>query len=129
MLPVICLKTRVKIIEVVEQSVKGVSVLDAKVMQKLTGILNHSETTETKEKNPPTPTESGDMQTRMKNAGLTDREREIASLIAEGCTNSQIASLLFISEGTVKNYVSVIYDKFDIRDRAKLVLFLRGQTP
>ena len=62
----------------------------------------------------------------MEKAGLTEREKEIARLLAEGCTNSQISSVLFISEGTVKNYVSIIYDKFDIRDRAKLVAYLKG---
>ena len=66
------------------------------------------------------------METRMEKAGLTDREKEIARLITEGCTNTQIASILFITEGTVKNYVSIIYDKFDIRDRAKLVVYLKG---
>ena len=55
-----------------------------------------------------------------------EREKEISKLIADGCTNAQIASLLFISEGTVKNYVSVIYDKFDIKDRAKLLAYLKG---
>ena len=56
---------------------------------------------------------------------LTSRELEIAKLIADGLTNSQIASVLFISEGTVKNYVSNIYDKTNIHDRAKLVVYLR----
>ena len=56
--------------------------------------------------------------------GMTDREKEICRLIAEGCTNSQIASILFISEGTVKNYVSTIYDKLGEHDRTKVVLLL-----
>lgn len=137
------------IIEAVEQSVKGVSVLDAKVMQKLTGILNSAASDGTGKEGPGNktlgssvssdyvnqnrPGEIGirkdnkeDAETRMQKAGLTEREKEIARLIAEGCTNAQIASLLFISEGTVKNYVSVIYDKFDIKDRAKLAVFLKG---
>ena len=121
------------IIEAVEQSVKGVSILDAKVMQKLTGILNNSGTasqkTGTSESKPEgsSADETEEALTeRMNKAGLTEREKEIAKLIAEGCTNAQISSILFISEGTVKNYVSIIYDKFDIRDRAQLAVYLKN---
>ncbi|MBR5975524.1 MAG: response regulator [Clostridiales bacterium] len=56
--------------------------------------------------------------------GMTEREKEICRLISEGCTNSQIASILYISEGTVKNYVSTIYDKLGEHDRTKVVLML-----
>ena len=55
---------------------------------------------------------------------LTKREREILSMVAEGYTNRQIAELLFISEGTVKNYISSIYDKLDVHDRTKLALMV-----
>ena len=108
------------IIDAVEQTVKGVGVLDVKVMQKLTGMLASKESYENAR------TISENIEVRMQKAGLTEREKEISKLIADGCTNAQIASLLFISEGTVKNYVSVIYDKFDIKDRAKLVAYLKG---
>ena len=120
------------IIEAVEQSVKGVSVLDAKVMQKLTGILNSADVEEKAElsdlvKNEQKGISDSSLEEKFKKAGLTTREKEIAKLIAEGCTNAQISSLLYISEGTVKNYVSVIYDKFDIKDRAKLAVYLNGK--
>ena len=108
------------IIDAVEQTVKGVGVLDVKVMQKLTGMLASKESYDNAR------TISENIEVRMQKAGLTEREKEISKLIADGCTNAQIASLLFISEGTVKNYVSVIYDKFDIKDRAKLVAYLKG---
>ena len=133
------------IIEAVEQTVKGVGVLDAKVMQKLTGLLSGAGNTISgstpagNHSGPAAPvTSSGSghnsapidkasrMESLFKDAGLTDREKDIAKLLAEGCTNSQISSLLYISEGTVKNYVSIIYDKFDIKDRAKLVAYLKG---
>ena len=117
------------IIEAVNQATKGVGVLDAKVLQKLTGMLN-ANTSDTDKKSDSadtdTSSDSEGIESRMQKAGLTDREKEIARLIADGCTNSQIAALLFISEGTVKNYVCIIYDKFDIRDRAKLVAYLKG---
>ncbi|MBR4816973.1 MAG: response regulator transcription factor [Lachnospiraceae bacterium] len=108
------------IIDAVEQTVKGVGVLDVKVMQKLTGMLASKESYDNAK------TISENIEVRMQKAGLTEREKEISKLIADGCTNAQIASLLFISEGTVKNYVSVIYDKFNIKDRAKLVAYLKG---
>ena len=126
------------IIEAVEQTIKGVGVLDAKVMQKLTGLLSGStpagNTVGSSMSGSPSasghtsaPTDKASrMEALFKETGLTDREKDIAKLLAEGCTNSQISSLLYISEGTVKNYVSIIYDKFDIKDRAKLVAYLNG---
>ncbi|MFL0250198.1 response regulator [Clostridium neuense] len=57
---------------------------------------------------------------------LTEREAEVASMIADGFTNRQIASALYISDGTVKNYVSSIYSKLGIKDRTKLALYYRS---
>ena len=54
---------------------------------------------------------------------LTVREKEILALIAQGKNNREIAALLFISEGTVKNHVSSIYDKTGISERSKLIMF------
>ncbi|GAA0325546.1 response regulator transcription factor [Bacillus carboniphilus] len=56
---------------------------------------------------------------------LTDREKEIASLIVKGYTNREIAKALFISEGTVRNYISTLYSKMGTSDRSKLLLFLK----
>lgn len=56
---------------------------------------------------------------------ITQRELDICRLLAEGYTNSGIAAKLYLTEGTVKNYVSRIYDKTDIRDRAALAVYLR----
>jgi len=58
--------------------------------------------------------------------GMTDREKEICTLLAQGSTNKQIAEALYISEGTVKNYISSIYDKTGVHDRAKLVALMKG---
>lgn len=104
------------IIEAVEGAIKGRSIFDSKVMDKLTHMMA-SGSANVEEA-------SSDV---LDNKDLTDREREICELLKEGCTNSQIADMLFISEGTVKNYMSSIYDKFDVHDRAKLVLMLRGK--
>ncbi|MCC5911931.1 MAG: response regulator transcription factor [Clostridiaceae bacterium] len=56
---------------------------------------------------------------------LSKREIEIAGLMVEGLTNKQIASKLFITEGTVKNYISTMYSKIGIKDRTKAVLFFK----
>lgn len=56
---------------------------------------------------------------------FSDRELEIVQLMVEGLNNRQIAAKLFISEGTVKNYVSNIYSKFGTNDRAKVILSIQ----
>jgi DNA-binding NarL/FixJ family response regulator len=52
---------------------------------------------------------------------LNRREREIMVLAAEGLENKEIADRLFIAEQTVKNNISRLYEKLDIKDRGKLV--------
>jgi DNA-binding NarL/FixJ family response regulator len=52
---------------------------------------------------------------------LNRRELEILVLVAEGLANKEIAQRLSISEQTVKNNVSSIYEKLEVRDRSKLV--------
>jgi DNA-binding NarL/FixJ family response regulator len=56
---------------------------------------------------------------------FSDREREIISLLVKGFNNKQIATSLYITEGTVKNYISTIYSKIGISDRAKAVVYLK----
>lgn len=56
---------------------------------------------------------------------LSEREEEVARLLAKGFTNKQIAQALYISEGTAKNYVSQIYSKIEIYDRTGALLYLR----
>lgn len=50
---------------------------------------------------------------------LTDREREILGLIANGRSNAEIAQEIFLSEGTVRNYVSAILEKLKVEDRTQ----------
>lgn len=53
---------------------------------------------------------------------LTAREKEVLALMVEGLNNSDIATRLFLSEGTVKNQVSSIYAKLGTSDRTRAVL-------
>ena len=54
---------------------------------------------------------------------LTSKEFEIIELIAEGLSNKEIADRLFLSEGTVRNYLSNILLKLELRDRTQLAIF------
>lgn len=49
--------------------------------------------------------------------GLTEREEQILQSLAHGLSNKQISEKLFLSDGTVKNYISSIYHKLDVKDR------------
>jgi DNA-binding NarL/FixJ family response regulator len=58
--------------------------------------------------------------------GLTTREQEVLSLVAEGLSNTQIARRLDLSLKTVQNYVSHILDKLQVHDRTQAALMARG---
>ncbi len=60
-------------------------------------------------------------------AELSDQERRILNLIAEGKTNREIAATVFLAEKTVKNYVSTILNKLGMERRAQAAAFLADQ--
>lgn len=55
--------------------------------------------------------------------GITSKEFEIIELVAQGLSNKEIANQLFLSEGTVRNYISMVLDKLELRDRTQLAVF------
>ncbi len=54
---------------------------------------------------------------------LTDREMDILLLVAEGLNNKEIAEKLYLSEGTVRNYISNMLEKLSLRDRTQLAIY------
>jgi DNA-binding NarL/FixJ family response regulator len=65
----------------------------------------------------------GDEQVDLAERGITDKERGIIELVAKGLSNREIAETLYLSEGTVRNYLSVILEKLELRDRTQLAVF------
>ena len=58
---------------------------------------------------------------------LTERERDVVRLVADGLDNSQIAAALYLSEGTVRNHISAILAKLDLRNRTQLAVWYYRQ--
>ncbi|MEH0829462.1 response regulator transcription factor [Micromonospora sp. CPCC 205714] len=56
---------------------------------------------------------------RDRTAGLTDREREVLGLVGAGLSNAEIARRLFLTEGTVKGYLTSIFTRLDVRNRVQ----------
>lgn len=54
---------------------------------------------------------------------IVEKEQEIIEQVAKGLSNKEIASLLYLSEGTVRNYISTILEKLSLRDRTQLAIF------
>ena len=88
----------------------GGSQLDARVTRKLLGQITSSQAVNAK---------------KIDSDLLTEREVEILALVAEGFSNPEISRKLFLAEGTVKNYVSGIIQKLDVRDRVQAAVQAR----
>lgn len=63
------------------------------------------------------------MQSDFSNFHLSEKELELLVCVANGLNNKEIAEKLFLSEGTVRNYLSDLMDKLNVRDRTQLAIF------
>lgn len=95
------------VIPAVQAVMAGQMVLGAEVLGKLTAASSVRK---------PPQRESAEL------AELTERERELAALVAEGLDNRDIAARLFLSEGTVRNRISGILDKLRLSNRTQLAI-------
>jgi len=66
---------------------------------------------------------NNDIKISFSDFGINEKELEIITLVAEGLNNKEIAARLFLSEGTVRNYLSNILEKLNLRDRTQLAVF------
>lgn len=69
------------------------------------------------------PTMSSESSNTLDGYNLTEREIDIIKQVAEGLSNKEISEMLFLSEGTVRNYISIILEKLELRDRTQLAIF------
>lgn len=113
------------IIKAIHQLLAGQSVLAGKVLEALTRMMTGQGGKDTIEAGKAsTKTQSFESVGKLPK-DLTPRELEICGLLTKGYSNADLAKELYLAEGTVKNYMMNIYDKFDIHDRTALVLFLK----
>ncbi len=101
-----------KLIEAIETAVRGETFLQPSVAAKVVAELNRMST--------PPGTAKADEQPLVE--PLSDRELEILHILAQGASNREIAQQLFITEGTVKNHVTNILGKLNVRDRTQAAL-------
>ena len=105
----------------------GQIVFGGDVVEKLPTIMSKAATNETSSKDQPgDDSKSGlseDKVNFIKERDINDKEYELIQLVAKGYTNKEISETIFLSEGTVKNYISNILDKLELRDRTALAIW------
>ncbi|MCL1872604.1 MAG: response regulator transcription factor [Clostridiales bacterium] len=105
-----------KLIHAIKLLLQGQSIFDRRVLKWIRKIARQTN-------------EDAPISKKILFENMTLRERQTCRLLASGCTNSQIAEKLFIAEGTVRNYMSSIYEKTGISDRIQLVMALKKDLP
>ena len=113
----------------------GAGVMDENILESLTGLVSSSGSGSSASR--PSPRGEGGTECRRRwdtentgfdASGYTDRELDIIKAVAEGLSYKQIAEKLYISEGTVKNYITNILSKEDLSHRTALaVYYLTGR--
>lgn len=96
------------LIKAVRAAARGESYISPSIAGKVFGVLNRL-------------ARQGEGQPRKRL--LTNREQEVLELIVQGCSNAKIAQLLVISEKTVKNHVTSVLRKLEVRDRTQAAVY------
>ena len=94
-------------------AINGQSVFGGAIIDKLPSLMNE-------DTDKPS---ASDASLNYESYGITEKEYEVIQLVAEGFSNKEIAQKLFLSEGTVRNYLSPILEKLGLRDRTQLAIF------
>lgn len=96
-------------LEAIVPSIKAVkngqSVFGHKIMERLPHLLQNEKST------------------CLEKLKLTEKDLSILSLVSEGLNNKEIAKQLYLSEGTIRNYISNLLEKLELRDRTQLAVF------
>lgn len=100
------------IIRAIKTACAGNVLLNPEVASKVVRALNAADSPSSKQK------------TAEKLNLLTPRELDVAKLIADGKSNKEICKKLYLSEGTVKNYVTRILEKFELNSRTGLAVYM-----
>jgi len=95
----------VKIIEAIKSVYQGHIVFDHQIRQNLFASLQKQS------------------KQTLEDYNISEREGDILSLIGTGLSNKEISDELFLSLGTVRNYITTLLDKLELRDRTQLALF------
>lgn len=107
-----------EIVKAIKEAYKGNVLLQPEVAKKVVKSFNNLN------KNNKT-TKQAEFEELLKD--LTQREIEIAKLIAEGKSNKEISRELFITEGTVKNHLTKILNKLELKNRTQLALLINNK--
>ena len=100
-----------EIISAVKSVYKGNMLIHPEIALKLSAVLNSK--ADSKPEKP-----------ELDLSPLTEREKDVALLVAQGLSNKDICGKLFLSEGTVKNYVSKVLDKLNLENRTELAILI-----
>lgn len=106
-----------EIIKAIKEVYKGNVLLQPEIATKLVKAFNNINNHKTINDNKEAEKSLGD---------LTPREMEISKLVAEGKNNKEIGKELFITKGTVKNHLTRILSKLELRDRTQLALYIKN---
>lgn len=104
------------IIKAIKTAYNGNMLLDPEVTAKIVKAYNSIASDKQ------TPTQINEYKKKLEK--LTQREIEVAKLVSQGKSNKEICHILFLTEGTVKNYLTKIFEKLELTSRTELALFI-----